>query len=78
MITFSSGDILNDEARVTPIVLEVGMTREGIDKCRVKRVLVDTGATKNIIYYKCFKEIGMNDSHVNPATWSLRVSRLTR
>lgn len=46
MITFSSGDILNDEARVTPIVLEVGMTREGIDKCRVKRVLVDTGATK--------------------------------
>lgn len=54
-ITFSNGDIvLNEEAKVTPIVIEVGMTHEGTNNCRVKRVLVDTGGTKNILYYKCF------------------------
>lgn len=42
------------------------MTRQEIDKCRVKRVLIDTGAMKNIIYYKCFKEMGMNNSHLKP------------
>lgn len=68
-VTFSRGDlILNEEARVTSIVLEVGMTREAVDKCRVKRVLIDTGATKNILYFKCFKKMGMNDSHIKPSS----------
>lgn len=40
------------------------MTREGIDKCAVRRVLVDTGATKNILYFQCFKEMDMNDSYL--------------
>lgn len=43
------------------------MTREGVDKCRVKRVLIDTRATKNILYFKYFKEMEMNDSHVKPS-----------
>lgn len=58
---------MNEEARVTSIVLEVGMTQEGVDKCRVKRVLIDTRATKNILYFKCFKEMEMNDSHLKPS-----------
>lgn len=48
------------------------MTREVIDKCRVKWVLVDTCATKNIIYFKCFKEMGMNESHVKPSNMVLK------
>lgn len=36
-ITFSNGElILNEEARITPIVLKVGMTKERVDKCGVK------------------------------------------
>lgn len=47
VVTFSKGDfILNKEARVTPIMLKVGMTWEGVEMCKVKRVLIDTGATK--------------------------------
>lgn len=66
-ITFFKKDLmLNEEARVTPIVFEVGMIREGVDKCRVKRVLIDPGDTKNILYFKCFKEMGMNDNHLKP------------
>lgn len=49
-VTFSKGGlILNEEARVTPIVLKVGMTQEGVDKCKVKRVLIDTGAKKTSV-----------------------------
>lgn len=47
------------------------MTREGVDKCRVKRVLIDTRATKNILYFKYFKEMGMNDSHLKPSNMVL-------
>lgn len=65
VISFSDEEHLhNEEAKVTPIVLDLRMTREGIDKCMVKRVLVDTEATKEILYFKCFKEIGMIDSHL--------------
>lgn len=67
-ITFFDQDLeLNKNALVIPIVLEVGMTKQGIDMCRLKRVLIDTYATKNILYYKCFKEMGMNDSHLKPS-----------
>lgn len=70
--TFSKGDlVLNKEARVTPIVLKVGMMREGVDKCRVMRVLIDTKATKSILYFKCFKEMEMNDSHLKSSNMVL-------
>lgn len=72
-ITFSNGElVLNEEARITPIVLEVGMTQEEVDKCRVKQVLVNKGATKNILYFKYFKEIEMNDNHLKPSNMVLK------
>lgn len=59
IITFSSGDpILNEEVRVAPIVLEVDMTQKGVDKCTVKRDLVDTDATRNILYSSALKKWG--------------------
>lgn len=72
VISFSHEELVhNEEAKITPIVLEVRMTREGIDKCMVKRVLIDTRAMKNILYFKYFKEMGMNDSHLKPSTMVL-------
>lgn len=59
--------MLNEEARVTPIILEVGITQQGIDKCKVKRMLIDSRATKNILYFKCFKEMGMHEIHLKPS-----------
>lgn len=47
------------------------MTHEGIDNCRVKRVLVNTGGTKNILYYKCFQEMGMSHHHVKSSNMVL-------
>lgn len=67
VITFTNEELENnEEAKITPIVLKVGMTREEIDKCAVKRVLVDTRATKNTMYLKCFDEMGLKDEHLKP------------
>lgn len=67
-ITFLEKDlVLNKKVRVTSIVFDINMTRKGIDKCQVKRGLIDTKATKNISYFKYFKEIRMNDSHLKPS-----------
>lgn len=76
-ITFFKKDlVLNEEARVTTIVLEVGMTNEGIYKYRVKRVLIHTWATKNIFYFKSFKEMGMNDIHLKPSNMILETHKI--
>lgn len=72
LITISYQDMeLNEEVQITPIILEVGITAKGIYKCRVRRVLIDTCATKNIFYYKCFKEMGMEDTHFKPSNMAL-------
>lgn len=70
--------MLNEEARVTSIALDVCMTRKGIDKCQVKRVFIDIEATKNIFYFKCFKKMGMNDSHLKPNNMVLEGLPLTK
>lgn len=67
-ITFFDQDLeLNKEARITSIILEVGMAMQRIGKCHFRRVLEDTGATKNILYFKCFKDTRMNDSYLKPS-----------
>lgn len=71
-ITFSDQDLeLNEEAQINPIILEVGMAPKGIDKYRVRRVLIDTDETKNILYYTCFKEMGVEDEHLKPSNMVL-------
>lgn len=42
------------------------MAAEGLEKCRVRRVLIDIGATKNILYYMCLREMGMDDTRLKP------------
>lgn len=42
-----------------------------IERCRVKRILVNTGASRNILYYQCFIEMGMNDHHLKPSSMVL-------
>ena len=37
-----------------------------IDNCEMTRVLVDTGAAKNVLYYKTFKEMGLPDTMLRP------------
>lgn len=42
-ITFFDQDLeLNKEARITTIILEVGIVVQGINKCQVRIVLIDT------------------------------------
>lgn len=51
VITFSRTELAPaDELKSNSIVLEAGMTMKGIDKYRVKWIMVDTGATRNILY----------------------------
>lgn len=37
----------------------------------MKTVLVNTGAGKDILYYRCFKAIGLGDSHLTPCRTQL-------
>lgn len=64
-ISFSNKELEhNEEAKITLIVFEVRMIRDEINKWAVRRVLVDTGATKNIMYLQCFKKMGLEDDHL--------------
>lgn len=55
-----------DELKSNPIVLEARMTMKDIERCRVKLILVDTRASRNIPYYRCFKEMRLSDHHLKP------------
>lgn len=69
IITFSRSELApNDELKSNSIVLEVGMTMKNIKRYRVKRILVDIGASRNILYYRCFKEMGLSDHHLKPSS----------
>lgn len=36
-----------------------------------QRLLIDTGATKSILYFKCFEEMEMSDNHLKPSNMVL-------
>jgi hypothetical protein len=37
----------------------------------IRRVLVDTGAGRNIMFYSCFLAMGLTDAHLNPTSTRL-------
>lgn len=47
------------------------MIVRGLEQFKIKMLLVDTGASKNILYYNCFKEMGLSDHHRKPSTMVL-------
>lgn len=47
------------------------MIVRGLERFKIKMLLVDTGASKNILYYNCFKEMGLSDHHRKPSTMVL-------
>ena len=50
-----------------PAVMEQPISiTAGIDCCDVRRVLIDTGAAKDILYYQCFCELQFTDAHLQP------------
>ena len=61
-ITFSRKELVTN-----PAVMEqpISLTA-GIDCCDVRRVLVDTGATKDILYYECFRKLQLSEAHLQP------------
>lgn len=40
-------------------MIEAMLQLPGIDKCFVKRLMVDTGASRNVLFYKCFEAMGL-------------------
>ena len=55
------------ELATNPAVMEqlISITA-GIECCDIRRVLVDTGAAKDILYYQCFRELQFTDAHLQP------------
>ena len=46
------------ELATNPAVMEQPISiTAGIDCCDVRRILVDTGAAKDILYYECFRKL---------------------
>lgn len=69
MITFSRTELAaNIKFHTNPLAREAIMTTRRIEKCKIQRLLVDTGASKNIMYYNCFKEMGLSDHHLKPSS----------
>lgn len=68
------------EARQSPISLDIVMTFVGMDKCIAKRVIVDTGASIDVLLYKGFQEIGLDDKQnkSNQMESDLKFSPLTK
>lgn len=72
MITFSRTKLAaNIKLRTNPLVVEAIMTTWGMEKCKIRRLLVHTRASKNILYYNYFKEIGLSDHHPKPSSMVL-------
>lgn len=68
-ITFSRTELAtNIKLRTNPLVMEAIMRAREIEKCKIRRLIVDIGASKNILYYNCFKEMGLNDHQLKPSS----------
>lgn len=39
---------------------------------KVRRVLIDTGAGRDILFYDCFKAMGLTDAHLTPTHIKLK------
>lgn len=62
MITFSRTELAATiELCINPLIVEVIMIAQGLKRCKVRRLLVDTRPSKNILYYSCFKEMSLSD-----------------
>ena len=49
---------LRKELATNPAVVDQPISiTAGIDCCDVRRILIDTGAAKDILYYQCFCEL---------------------
>lgn len=61
----TSGEKLN------PIILDVSMTHPNFQQFLVRRVLVDSGASSNILYYQCFRDMGLGEEMLRPTSMKL-------
>lgn len=72
MVTFSRSELApTSELKSNPIVIEAIFHFPGHDKCLVKRLLVDFDASKNVLFYKCFKEMGLASIQLVPSSTKL-------
>lgn len=67
MIGFRTYELANnDAAHDQLLVIYVGI-RETV----MMSVLIDTGVTKDIIFYSCFRALGLSDAHLAPTSMHL-------
>lgn len=53
MITFSRTELAtNIKLCTNPLIMEAIMKARGIEKCKIRRLLVDIGTSKNILYHQ--------------------------
>lgn len=72
VISFSTTELAPTSGQKwNPVILDVTFTSPTFDKFLVRRVLVDVWASSNILYYHCFKEMGMGDQFMKPTSMKL-------
>lgn len=72
VITFSTTELASTTGqKLNLIILDVTFTTPTIEKFLVRRVLIDIGASSNILYYHCFREMGMRDHLMKPTSMKL-------
>lgn len=59
------------EQKLNLVILDVTFTTPAIEKFLVQRVPIDTRASSNVLYYHCFKEMGIGDQFMKPTSMKL-------
>lgn len=49
-----------------PSVITATMGHLDVGKFDVRKMLIDTGASRDILYYTCYKAIGLSDAYLTP------------
>lgn len=73
VISFTKAELApTNGKKLNSMVLDVSMTHPHFQQFFVRLVLVDTGASSNIVYYQCFRDIGLGEEMLRPTSMKLK------
>lgn len=65
VIRFVDSELATTRVHVEqPLVITATIRQLDVGKFDVRRVLIDTGASRDILYYPCYKALGLSDAHL--------------
>lgn len=72
VISFTKAELAPTTGKkLNPVLLDVSMTHPNFQQFLVRRVLVDTRASSNILYYQRFRDMGLGEEMLRPTSMKL-------